>query len=218
MKSIHRNIQVSFSLLILIPLFGFLTMLEGGNDKTVPDCLIIPDGDINLDGRLCDTADAMLMIEYFMHGDTVLTIDKPEQIEKSDANWDGRYLNLSDLVYMTRVITGDAMPQHLLPTNLDTVTLNITNDTLSVSSKIDLGAAFFAFNSDIDFDLLDSAFQIQCDYVSGKTRILFYSLHGARFIPGTTAILKSFDLQALDSCEFSGYYGNRVVTLMPDRK
>lgn len=173
-------------------------------------------GDINLNEIAYEIGDAVLFANYFIFGDTVFAIDKNKQILASDVNHDHEYLTLADLDYIIRVITGDAIPTSHLQHNQDTVSLAFVGDTLSVSSAIDLGAAYFVFNGDVNFELLTTEFESKSDFASGKTRILLYSWDNAKFTSGITQILKSSDLQALDSGVFSGYYGNSVVTRMPE--
>jgi hypothetical protein len=173
-------------------------------------------GDINHNNLAYELADFYLFADYFIYGDSIFIIDKLEQIRATEINDDGFYLTLADFCYMARILCGDAVPQDDLSHNVDTVEVSIIADTLSISSEIDLGAAFFIFNGDIEFKVLDTGFQVKSDFVSGKTRILFYSLQGARFEHGITSILKSTALDKLDSCQFSGYYGEMVVTKMPE--
>ncbi len=70
-------------------------------------------GDLNLNGLGNEIADFILYENYFIYGDVVLSSNpngRQAQIAASDVNGDGAVLRVSDLVYMGRIITGDANP------------------------------------------------------------------------------------------------------------
>ena len=67
-------------------------------------------GDLNLNGVANEVADAVLYTNYFLRGISVFTITVAAQRAASDVNNDGRTLTVGDLVYMLRILTGDAQP------------------------------------------------------------------------------------------------------------
>ncbi len=78
-------------------------------------CIIANDsidarGDMNLNGVANEISDAVLYTNYFLKGISVFTLSIPAQTAASDINNDGRTLTVGDLVYMLRIITGDALP------------------------------------------------------------------------------------------------------------
>jgi hypothetical protein len=113
-------------------------------------------GDINLNGLAYEIADAVLYSNYFISGPSVFTINVAGQTAASDVNADGTPLTVADLVYLIRVITGDALPisgdllgggpkvsaGELLVTSAQ----QGANVTVSASSDADLGAGLFVFN------------------------------------------------------------------------
>lgn len=82
---------------------------NGGVTRRCGDvqCLL---GDINLDGVAYTIADAVLFVNYFIWGLPAFIINLEQQIEATDTNCDGIVLSVADLVYLIRVITGDAVP------------------------------------------------------------------------------------------------------------
>jgi hypothetical protein len=71
-------------------------------------------GDINLNGLANEIADAVLFSNYFIFGPTALGYGIDEYYENrvlaTDINDDGVVLTIADLVYLIRILTGDAIP------------------------------------------------------------------------------------------------------------
>ncbi|MFH2055371.1 MAG: hypothetical protein ABIJ61_05390, partial [bacterium] len=108
-------------------------------------------GDINLNGIDNEIADLILYSRYFLQGDSVFTINKPEQILASDVNSDGYYLTIGDLDYLARIITGDALPYpHLKPFG-EAVSARFTNGQLTTESSAEIGAIWAQFNVTGDY-------------------------------------------------------------------
>ena len=114
-------------------------------------------GDLNFNNLAYEIADAVLYSNYFISGPSVFTISIPGQTAASDVNADGTPLTVADLVYLIRVITGDALPisGDLLgggPKVTPAGTIQVTsaqqgaNVSVSTSSQSDLGAGLFVFN------------------------------------------------------------------------
>jgi hypothetical protein len=113
-------------------------------------------GDINLNGLAYEIADAVLYSNYFISGPSVFTINLAGQTAASDVNADGTPLTVADLVYLIRVITGDALPiaGDLLGggPKVSVGTLMVTsaqqgaNVTVSANSDADMGAGLFVFD------------------------------------------------------------------------
>ncbi|MFH1687062.1 MAG: hypothetical protein ABIE70_06015 [bacterium] len=67
-------------------------------------------GDINVNDIPYEIADYLLFINYFLYGAGVFTVNLELQVASTDVNADGLVLTLADLVYLYRVIVGDAPP------------------------------------------------------------------------------------------------------------
>jgi hypothetical protein len=67
-------------------------------------------GDINLNDMPYEIADFVLLFNYFLYGFDVFEINFEAQVAASDVNNDGDILSFRDLVYIWRVIIGDALP------------------------------------------------------------------------------------------------------------
>jgi hypothetical protein len=115
-------------------------------------------GDINLNALAYEIADAVLYSNYFISGPSVFTINVGGQTAASDVNADGTPLTVADLVYLIRVITGDALPisGDLLGGGpkvaavvgaIDVTSAQQGNIVrVSTSSDVEMGAGLFVFN------------------------------------------------------------------------
>lgn len=118
-------------------------------------CVIHPEsidvrGDINLNGVPYEIADAVLFTNYFIYGLRVFKINMAGQIAATDINADGLTLSVADLVYLIRIIIGDADPmpkltpydeELSLSTDYDASVISITAEAVS-----DIGAALFLYD------------------------------------------------------------------------
>jgi len=116
-------------------------------------------GDLNLNGLAYEIGDAVLYSNYLIYGSSVLDPDYYEaQIAASDVNRDGSPLTVADLVYLIRVITGDAMaiPEGMggpkVAATVGTVDVTSaqagTRVSVSASSESRIGAGLFVFKYD----------------------------------------------------------------------
>jgi hypothetical protein len=108
-------------------------------------------GDININGISNEVSDHVLFSDWFMYGDWAFTLNNSAQRQASDVNADGLVVTLDDLVYLYRIITGQAIPFPRSPAALDTV--RISQDTIahtvSVSVTDSLSALYLVFDGEI---------------------------------------------------------------------
>jgi hypothetical protein len=110
-------------------------------------------GDVNLNGIPNEIADFVLFQEYFLYGPSVFIVDSFLQIETTDVNADGLKLTLRDLIYLYRIIIGDAVPypKDANPPMVDTVVLIQDTDakTIRLFYPDTLAGAYLIFDGDI---------------------------------------------------------------------
>jgi len=115
-------------------------------------------GDVNLNGVANEIGDAVLLSNYFIYGINVFETApnlRAVQILATDINNDGLTLTVADLVYLIRILTGDAQPFppqgsgfKLSPyANAVDVISDVTDGALTVrtNSTVDLGGALFVY-------------------------------------------------------------------------
>lgn len=112
-------------------------------------------GDLNLNGVAYEIADYILYQEYFVYGDSVFSTDpqrRQGQIAASEVNGDDLTLHVSDLVFLARIITGDAnpLPKSVSGSLVDSADFQIVRAvdrlTVWVNSAIDISGVFLRFN------------------------------------------------------------------------
>lgn len=160
-------------------------------------------GDINLNGWPYEIADVVLYHNYFVQGPSAFTIDREEQIRFSDVNNDGLTLGLADLVYLIRVIVGDAFPwADLSPVR---ATWLYYESFLSVDKQ--MGAALITVPGNVTPTLLADNMDMNYAFNGTHTRILIYSFEVNQTFSGQFIALPV----APDSVELATYQGARVM-------
>ena len=168
-------------------------------------------GDINLNGIDNEIADAVLYSNYFVYG---LGVFNPTTIEgsiaASDVNADGIALSVADLVYLIRVIIGDALPYaKLAPVATEVST---RNGVVTVSDE--MGAAVLVADGNVVPELLVNNMDMiyAYDAVSNSTRILVYSMNQDATFSGEFVNVNG----NVNSVEFATYEGATVsAKLLP---
>jgi hypothetical protein len=125
----------------------FIDFINGGIDIVCADS-IDARGDINVNGVKNEIADAVMFTNYFINGLSAFGTHMEASIAASDVNADGIALSVADLVYLIRVIIGDALPYAKLVPGLDIdVSAQMQGDQLVVNydAAYDAGAALLTF-------------------------------------------------------------------------
>jgi hypothetical protein len=156
----------------------FINFFDGGVDIVCIDTLD-DRGDINLNGVPNEIADAVMFTNYFIYGLSIFHINQAAQIAATDVNNDGLTLSVADLVYLIRVITGDAQPYP----KLSPVVANFTNDAGVLSIDAEMGAASVVIQGNVSPELLVGQMEMKYAYdaEANVTRVIVYSMAGNGF-------------------------------------
>ncbi len=127
-------------------------------------------GDVNLNGLANEIADAVVFTQYFIQGLGAFNYNVDGQVAATEINGDGIPLSVADLVYLIRIIVGDALP---LPKTTATSALITTTGNV-VSTNVELGAALFVFKGETSVDLLAPGMAIKTGVRDGNTYALVY--------------------------------------------
>ncbi len=216
------------------------TCLTG--DKIIPSrciefydggiCVKSPDeiddrGDLNLNGIAYEIADAVVFTNYFIYGFAAFTVNVDGQIAASDVNADGRALSVADLVYLIRVIVGDANPFPKPVPCGESVMVQTDNEdnvlSVNLDTRYDLGAGLFVFeydgvNPNVP-ELIDvpAGMEMQYDIKQSEVRVLVYSMQkGVMIDAGNSTLLRvpymgSGSLK-LKEAEFATYEGQSIAS------
>ncbi|MEP0828435.1 MAG: T9SS type A sorting domain-containing protein, partial [bacterium] len=183
---------------------------NGGIDIICSDS-IDARGDINLNGIPNEIGDAVVFTNYFISGLAAFTINLEGQIAATEVNGDGIPLSVADLVYLIRVIVGDALPYAKVTPG--TVAEFYSNGKdITVKTPVDIGGALFVFEGEVTPMLADDARDMELKYatVDGMTRVLVYSMERGRLTSGSVLTLSSE--ATLISVEAATYYGSILET------
>jgi hypothetical protein len=149
----------------------FVDFLNGGVDIVCADS-IDARGDLNLNGTAYEISDVVLYSNYFVYGIGVFT-HYQAQVAASDVNADGIPLSVADLVYLTRVVVGDALPYP--KTAPMAATVNYDGSVISVNET--MGAAFVTIEGNVTPQLLANNMEMlyAFDADNNTTRVLVFS-------------------------------------------
>jgi hypothetical protein len=143
---------------------------NGGVDIICSDSIDAP-GDININGIPYEIADAVMFTNYFIEGLTAFGPDplnhQEASIAASDANLDGVPLTVSDLVYLIRVVVGDALPY----AKVGTMAADYSVESGVMSVDAEMGAAFIVAEGNVTAAGLGDV-HVQQGLVDGNTHIL----------------------------------------------
>ena len=186
---------------------------NGGIDIICADS-IDARGDINLNGLAYEIADAVMYTNYFVYGLSAFGSTPDGSIAASDVNGDGLPLTVADLVYVIRVIVGDAppMPKHD-PSELVEVVFEISGGVLKIAeAPVTIGAMYIVLEGEAAPKLTDNILgaDIQYDFDGTNTRVLIYSMKGRPFAT-EGSVLTINGPNEIKTIEVGGYNG-QVLT------
>jgi hypothetical protein len=182
-------------------------------------------GDINANGVAYEVADAVMFSNYFISGLSAFGDHVTASIASSDANADGMTLSLADLVYLVRVLAGDALPypkisMEAAEARLDLV-VNRSNITISAESSVEIGAGYIVLKHP-GFMVGQPLLNRSASHMSLKhgdndetMNLLFFSFEKGRFIPSGKTDIITLPVSGNGTIELSlvelvDYYGNPI--------
>ncbi|MCP4704000.1 MAG: T9SS type A sorting domain-containing protein [candidate division Zixibacteria bacterium] len=131
------------------PVVRFIDFYNGGVTVHCHTCCDRR-GDINLNGKEYEIADALVFTSYFIYGFYAFTINIDGQTAATDVNADGVPLTIEDLVQLIRVAVGDITPPAKNASteyNSGTLDIQYYNNNISISGSFDkdVGAIHLCF-------------------------------------------------------------------------
>jgi hypothetical protein len=168
-------------------------------------------GDINNNYHPYEIADAVVLANYFIYGPSAFTINFQCQKNASEINGDGVPLTLADLVYLIRILDGDALPSPQ-PDFCALATFSMSDDTVKVETDLDLGAVRLVFDGKVTPHLTGVADSMDVIYndFGDQTYVLVFSFEEDEYI--TSGNILTIDGKAsLDSVETAEYRGTIVT-------
>ena len=174
-------------------------------------------GDLNLNGIAYEIADFELMSRWLAFGDSALERNpqfREAQFAASDANQDGTTASVADMVYLVRVVVGDALPFPKLAPYQNVALCEKSHDTLLVESNDSLAGILILFKADeqSSFENLSNIEMITGRRGSLTTLLFRPSLKDLQgHIPsGRTPLVRIRGKSEIQSIEISDYNGNTM--------
>lgn len=177
MLGAHQKFTVSIPMLALLLIFGSCSDKDQVNGPSVPKYLR---GDINNNGIAFEVADAVLFSNYFVYGQIVFSIEQEIQIAATDVNRDGLTLSVADLVYLIRIVVGDALPYPII-IPLDVRYTHDNSGVMSVKDDVQIGAVNLVMAGKASPWPLADNLDMLYAYDGTNTSILLWSCEGNSF-------------------------------------
>jgi VWFA-related protein len=189
---------------------------NGGVDIIHPDS-IDDRGDVNLNGVANEISDAVMFSNFFIYGLAAFDGHVEGSIAASDVNADGTALTVSDLVYLVRIITGDAAPlAKPVPGSNVALRSQAGDETIAVSymSTDDIGALVMTFEvsgvpgAPIPSDALHEM-EIAYNVENGLMKVLVFDI-GTGALPAgeghllTIPVSGSAELVSVEAADYLG--------------
>ncbi len=192
-----------------------LYFMNGGVDIACADS-IDARGDVNLNGVANEIADAVLFTNYFLRGLAAFTINVAGQVAATDINNDGHVLQVGDLVYLLRVIVGDALPFSKLAPFAGSATVDFANGVVSTQSGSEIGGVYATFSVNGAYSVVSNTnMQVESAESNGELKVLVYSgltNLSNRIAAGSNELFTVSGNVELKSVEVADYYGNMMNT------
>ncbi len=185
---------------------GAIVFRNGGVDIEDADS-IDARGDVNLNGVAYEIADAVVFTNYFIQGAAAFTINFDGQKAATEINGDGYTLTVADLVYLIRVIVGDAQPMPKV--NPDAyASFAMQGNAISVETNTDIGAVLFVFNGHVNPLLAADAANMKMEYGydNNTTRVLVVGWNEGDALTSGEVLLVTGDgtLASVEAAEYNG--------------
>jgi hypothetical protein len=198
-----------------------IDFVNGGIDIICSDS-IDARGDVNLNGIAYEVGDAVMFTNYFLSGLTAfgpgMTLEEKTRqqgsVAATDVNADGITLTVADLVYLIRVIVGDALPTpKLRPGDPALVEFTVNGKVLEITETDDrVGAVHLILDGKSKPSLHPNASGMELRYYfdGEDTRVLVYNMSGKAFLD-KGPLLNLSDAGSVKMIEVGSYDG-QVMT------
>jgi hypothetical protein len=184
-------------------------------------------GDINANGLMNEIADAVMFTNYFINGLAAFADHVEASIAASDVNADGTTLSVADLVYLIRVIQGDANPYPKpAPSETVTVLTQLMGKAMTVKySGVEAGAALFVFSLEGTIGqptLLAGAQDMEIAYsaTTNEVRVLVYNIGPNAINTGdilSIPVEGTLELTETEIADFNGSALNVSTRVLPTK-
>jgi hypothetical protein len=206
---------------------SFVDFIDGGIDIVCAGD-IDARGDINQNGVSNEIADAVMFTNFFIEGITAFGSHPEGAIAASDVNADGLTLSVADLVYLIRVIQGDAQPYpKALPNATLDVSAQLRNGEMNVkyNASTNVGAMLLTFNvngtaGDATLGAGAADMSVKSGIVDNQLHVLVYNIGEGAIAAGSNDLLSipvsgSANLVSVEAATYDGIPMNAQTRVLP---
>jgi hypothetical protein len=202
----------------------------GGIDIVCADS-IDKRGDINANGLANEIADAVMFTNYFISGLSAFGDHVEASIAASDVNADGIALSVADLVYLIRVIQGDAPPYPKVGPDAETIAINTqlvgNRMTVGYNALNPVGAVLmrFEFSGEIGIPELGAgaaAMDLKYSVNGSELSVLVFNIGDEAIKAGenvlvTIPVTGDMTLTEVDAADFYGNTLSYTAHILPSK-
>jgi hypothetical protein len=197
----------------------FIDFYNGGIDIIDKD-EIDDRGDINMNGIPNEIADAVMFTNYFIVGMGAFGDHGDGSIAASDVNADGTALTVADLVYLVRVIIGDALPYANKPVPGTMFNAVAQGNKVMINTTEDAGAALFVFNVNgtVGTPTINNGMDVISNLDNNELRVLVYNIGSQKLTDGselTIPVSGSVELVEVEAATFNGAVMETSIRTLP---
>jgi hypothetical protein len=194
-----------------------------------------PRGDLNLNGIANEIADARLLADALVEGRDILirgrdilpNVAREAAESASDVNGDGYPLTVADLVYLQRIIIGDAIPYPKVRPFGDSAEVTFSDGLFSIESPSEIAGVLAIFNCDSNysvesqsilpvtsfFDITKKELRVLAACGSDDPDTTYYADCNGRHLPaGENKLFKIRGRANLLTTQVSDYNGSLLLT------
>ena len=165
-------------------MISYIDFVDGGIDIFCSDS-IDGRGDLNLNKIANEVADVVLYASYFVYGQSVFSVNLNGHLAASDVNADGETLTVADLVYLIRIVVGDALPYPNstinTPQYVNGTYTYYQNGNISIENDLHIAAAQLVVEGNITPTLLAENMTMMSNFDGVNTNILIFSIENNNF-------------------------------------
>jgi hypothetical protein len=174
-------------------------------------------GDVNVNGLPYEIADAVMFTNYFISGLVAFGDHVEASIAASDANADGITLSVADLVYLVRVVQGDAMP-YPKPGPDALAMLTQQGDVVKMDASLDIGAVLLVFEADENATpQIGVNMDMKYSQSGNELRVLIYDIGDRGIDAGESTLLTVSDAKLIDAevASYDGFTVEHMIDIKP---
>ena len=202
----------------------------GGVDIVCSDS-IDARGDINVNGLANEIADAVMFTNYFINGLSAFNDHVEASIAASDVNADGITLSVADLVYLVRVIQGDASPYPKVEPGSESIDIRTQQIgqqmTIGYTAENPVGAVLmrFEFSGNIGTPELGvgaSNMDLKYSVNGNELNVLVFNIGDEAIMAGENVLVNipvtgDMKLTEVDAADFYGNVLSYTAHILPSK-